>query len=774
MIGLDLSRAFDKLPRWALQASLEHASIDPAVCGAVIQIHERCLYKIRSISMRRGIRQGCSLSPTLYSIFTIWVFDRLSEITSPEWAQACITLFADDSHLAWLISSQQDFDFTCQCIRRTVDLFRSVGVDVNPSKSTFVLQIRGSTAKRWIQAHQQQSAKGPVIDVGLPHAPLLVPRAKHMMTDMGEDSRASMAQEELRLVLGGGGLQSMAVDGQSAASREEPGGGGGSGAERLLVRSRPEVVANGLRQGTLKEKRLGSSRDGWGSGWGNKWQWQKDTEDKEEAVLDKATQEVIKSLVQLSLRHEAELGRLRADCGCSWTQSRPIRLRACKPRIKEMATEWSTQYAAGTVKSPLRNLLMLAVIKELRGRLTTFLQDEERCGKEKRQEKTDQQPMHSTALQAQLQLLEETITKEGVLLNFRSTKDLEKEQDLEVIPFMERSLQAYWGKDQARKTGSPTGGQAAGGELSVHTVLPMKPPRFPLRPHPGLGRPEEAAGQREPSFVSVGAPQTTAQALYWMGAMSSHPAGAYGGSWQARLTLPTRVTDSGGLNHSKRGGITPASDALLSPLLPFPPDVYTDALEEALLLHAAARLLEAQGHGQVPPAMGLAVRNDIISCISWALQVLEPDCQEAFKDYAQSLNRHLRRYLTNYMPEPLGEPGPQSPAAETLAWHFLADGRATLWGAVRQAVAALDWHAGRHAFSGDRKANVTMGAYGKGELWLEDGQGQCYDDTDMGMRCGRIIRLSMQRQQWGTGRQGQDAEGAGVGRSSAGGVGGGV
>ena len=64
----------------------------------------------------------------------------------------------------------------------------------------------------------------------------------------------------------------------------------------------------------------------------------------------------------------------------------------------------------------------------------------------------------------------------------------------------------------------------------------MKPPRFPLRPHPGLGRPEEAAGQREPSFVSVGAPQTTAQALYWMGAMSSHPAGAYGGA-QTSLQL---------------------------------------------------------------------------------------------------------------------------------------------------------------------------------------------------------------------------------------------
>ena len=71
------------------------------------------------IAMRRGIGQGCSLSPSLYSIFTIWFFDQLSEITSPEWAQACVTLFADDSHLAWLISSQQDLDFRLCILRPT-------------------------------------------------------------------------------------------------------------------------------------------------------------------------------------------------------------------------------------------------------------------------------------------------------------------------------------------------------------------------------------------------------------------------------------------------------------------------------------------------------------------------------------------------------------------------------------------------------------------------------------------------------------------------------
>jgi len=58
--------------------------------------------------------------------------------------------------------------------------------------------------------------------------------------------------------------------------------------------------------------------------------------------------------------------------------------------------------------------------------------------KEKKQEKTDQHPLQTTAIQAQLALLEANIAKEGVLLNFRCTKDLEQEfqPDLEAVPFM--------------------------------------------------------------------------------------------------------------------------------------------------------------------------------------------------------------------------------------------------------------------------------------------------------------------------------------------------
>ena len=182
MISLDLSRAFDTLPRWALQESLAHVGVSAELQAAVLKIHEECDYHITHgphqgvVPMRKGVRQGCALSPCLYTIFTIWIFDTLANQTSQAWADSCVTLFADDSHLSWEVTSMRDIEFCCACLRKTFALFRSVGMQINPDKSKIILNLEGATARRWMQAHVQLTKKGPVLSVGTPSAPPLIPK----------------------------------------------------------------------------------------------------------------------------------------------------------------------------------------------------------------------------------------------------------------------------------------------------------------------------------------------------------------------------------------------------------------------------------------------------------------------------------------------------------------------------------------------------------------------------------------------------------------------
>ena len=242
--------------------------------------------------------------------------------------------------------------------------------------------------------------------------------------------------------------------------------------------------------------------------------------------------------------------------------------------------------------------------------------------------------------------------------------------------------------------------------------------------------------------------------------------------------------------------------------VPFPVDVYTAALEEFLLLNTARSLLQQQGHGTVPPAMGMAVRNDLIA---WAVDALSSPYREDFLRYVEALDKKLRRCLPTFLPEPLGEPGPTTLQAEIIAWHFLNEGGTPIWSAVRQAVSALAWQPCQRTFGDLTPTNVLVGAFHSGPytgitkstklypsfsrlinrfiqhlypsliwstfsisrnlrtpphrdhsnaptgslltalshhdgggLWLEDGCGEVYEDVQGNLKCGRIVRLDFQ------------------------------
>ena len=187
MLGIDLSRAFDSITRLALQRSLQHAGAPEPLQQAVLQLHGHCRYRVRhkgntdSFAMEVGVRQGCVLSPYLYALFSCLIYDEIAARTSHSWASASMTLFADDSHLSWVINDVSDLQFMMRSIQVTFEVFRAYGMEVHPEKSQLVIHLRGSAGARWLKKHLQRTETGCCIEVGTPHQPIRIPKVRTML-----------------------------------------------------------------------------------------------------------------------------------------------------------------------------------------------------------------------------------------------------------------------------------------------------------------------------------------------------------------------------------------------------------------------------------------------------------------------------------------------------------------------------------------------------------------------------------------------------------------
>jgi len=147
MISLDLSRAFDEVPREALRSSLSHAQVPEELQELIVALHMQCVYKVAhkgqsgSFPMNKGVRQGCALSPLLFTIYTCHIYDVLVSRTSSAWAEKAATLFADDTHFSWVIRDISDLKFLVRCIRVTFKTFQEFGMTLNMDKSRIVVKL---------------------------------------------------------------------------------------------------------------------------------------------------------------------------------------------------------------------------------------------------------------------------------------------------------------------------------------------------------------------------------------------------------------------------------------------------------------------------------------------------------------------------------------------------------------------------------------------------------------------------------------------------------
>ena len=131
--------------------------------------------------MKRGVRQGRTLAPVLFSAFTAYYLHLLEARTSKQWVSPNATLFADDSHLAWDIESVTDLNQTQRTIQITCALFAELGMQVIPEKSTLIFGLRGRSLRKWVKKKLFHRQKQRFVNLGTPNEPLQIPAQDRMV-----------------------------------------------------------------------------------------------------------------------------------------------------------------------------------------------------------------------------------------------------------------------------------------------------------------------------------------------------------------------------------------------------------------------------------------------------------------------------------------------------------------------------------------------------------------------------------------------------------------
>ena len=167
-MSLDLSKAFDMLSHEVLVLAMSHAGVSVDLQNVIMAFYDQSVYIIKGrgshtshrIALRRGVRQGCILSPALWAMFTAYVMHVMDAHNGVGWTSRHCTMYADDMHFAWQAMSVEQLDGILREIRVVFDVLRTLGMQVNPTKSSLLLGLRGPLADKWMKQRVTRDKTG--------------------------------------------------------------------------------------------------------------------------------------------------------------------------------------------------------------------------------------------------------------------------------------------------------------------------------------------------------------------------------------------------------------------------------------------------------------------------------------------------------------------------------------------------------------------------------------------------------------------------------------
>ena len=171
ILSLDLSRAFDEVPRDKLFDSLRELGIDDNLINILMHIYSDTKVEFafknvyRSFKAEKGIRQGCSAAPTLWVLYTLSMLQQLSRDTSWDWVQTALTIYADDICVHFMYWGLDEFEQNISNVGKLFDVLETFGMTINYAKTAALSQCKGCQLKKFNSKYIHRTKKGTYLRV---------------------------------------------------------------------------------------------------------------------------------------------------------------------------------------------------------------------------------------------------------------------------------------------------------------------------------------------------------------------------------------------------------------------------------------------------------------------------------------------------------------------------------------------------------------------------------------------------------------------------------
>ena len=171
LLSLDLSKAFDNVNRIKLMACLQQLQISDDLISFLQTVYSHTSYQFehkgesRCFATSRGIRQGCKAAPGLWLTFTALLLEEISNRTTRSWMKDCLTLFADDICMHQAVETVDQLHQLIRRIGTVLDILAELQMDVNISKTSALLRLKGPLAAKLQKQYVVRNKSGTFLKI---------------------------------------------------------------------------------------------------------------------------------------------------------------------------------------------------------------------------------------------------------------------------------------------------------------------------------------------------------------------------------------------------------------------------------------------------------------------------------------------------------------------------------------------------------------------------------------------------------------------------------